>query len=506
MKISHKIAYYVLWATLGILWGANSNAQGVFNKYAPQPGIQVSTGVDYHNTAAASSDVIGLWSGCTGSNFLRGDGTCNVPAGTGVSSVTVPAPLTATTCTGGACAITWTTAQTANRILATPDGTTGSVSLRAMVAGDVPPINLGSTANGGVSSATILLGTNGGTSNGFFSVTGPTTALRTFTFPNASATVLTTNAAVTVPQGGTGLTTLTANGVLLGEGTSNVSPLVMGADTVLRGTASADPVATAVPNCGSSTTALNYNTTTHAFGCQTISAGGTPGGSTTQIQFNNAGSFGGASNFTYATATGLVAITAPSGTGDALAITAKANNNGFSITAPNTAGQSFGGVITAGTNSSDWQLLIRNAAGTATGFEVRGDGVLIGNGNVVMTPVQGTFTMTYNGFTSPPGLTSTYYCAGNMCTLVIPGSAVAASNATTFTATGLPAAIQPAQTQQLGMFPSFCEDNSVIGGFTCGASITGGTITFAKNNTNTGWTASGQKGIATSLTVTYLLN
>lgn len=50
----------------------------------------------------------------------------------------------------------------------------------------------------------ILPGANGGSNNGFFAVSGPTTSLKTFTFPNASATVLTTNAAVTAAQGGTG--------------------------------------------------------------------------------------------------------------------------------------------------------------------------------------------------------------------------------------------------------------------------------------------------------------
>lgn len=67
----------------------------------------------------------------------------------------------------------------------------------------------------------ILPGANGGTGNGFFAVTGPTTSLRTFTFPNADATVLTTNAAVTVAQGGTGAATLT--GLLQGNGTSAVT-------------------------------------------------------------------------------------------------------------------------------------------------------------------------------------------------------------------------------------------------------------------------------------------
>lgn len=45
--------------------------------------------------------------------------------------------------------------------------------------------------------------------SGFFNIAGPTAA-RTYTFPNASTTILTTNAAVTIAQGGTGQATATA--------------------------------------------------------------------------------------------------------------------------------------------------------------------------------------------------------------------------------------------------------------------------------------------------------
>lgn len=90
----------------------------------------------------------------------------------------------------------------------------------------------------------------------------------------ACHSVLTTP--VTVPNGGTGVATLTAHGVLVGEGTGNVvATAAMAADTVLQGQGgSADPTAASVPNCGSSTQALNYSTSSHAFGCQTITASG----------------------------------------------------------------------------------------------------------------------------------------------------------------------------------------------------------------------------------------
>ena len=61
---------------------------------------------------------------------------------------------------------------------------------------------------------------NGGTGNAFFAVSGPASSVKTFTFPNASATVLTTNAAVTVGQGGTGRTTQTAYMPIIGGTTT----------------------------------------------------------------------------------------------------------------------------------------------------------------------------------------------------------------------------------------------------------------------------------------------
>ena len=55
---------------------------------------------------------------------------------------------------------------------------------------------------------------NGGTNNAFFTVAGPATSAKTYTFPNANSTVLTSDAAVTVAQGGTGAATFTAYAVL----------------------------------------------------------------------------------------------------------------------------------------------------------------------------------------------------------------------------------------------------------------------------------------------------
>lgn len=112
--------------------------------------------------------------------------------------------------------------------------TTGALSIA--VAGDFPTLNQSTTGSAATLTTTraiygnnfdgsaaltqIIASTYGGTGNGFTKFSGPATAEKTFTLPNASAAVLTDNAAVTVAQGGTGLQTLTAYAVLTGGTTS----------------------------------------------------------------------------------------------------------------------------------------------------------------------------------------------------------------------------------------------------------------------------------------------
>lgn len=71
----------------------------------------------------------------------------------------------------------------------------------------------------------ILAPSRGGTNNGFTAFTGPTTSTKTFTLPNASATILTDNAAVTAAQGGTGQTSYTIGDILQATGATTLSKL-----------------------------------------------------------------------------------------------------------------------------------------------------------------------------------------------------------------------------------------------------------------------------------------
>jgi hypothetical protein len=67
--------------------------------------------------------------------------------------------------------------------------------------------------------------------DGTFIVTGPTVA-RTYTFPDANATILTSNGLVTVAQGGIGVGTLASNGVLYGNGAGAVQTLAVNSGAV----------------------------------------------------------------------------------------------------------------------------------------------------------------------------------------------------------------------------------------------------------------------------------
>lgn len=63
----------------------------------------------------------------------------------------------------------------------------------------------GNNFDGSTALTQIIASTFGGTGNGFTKFTGPSASEKTFTLPNATATILTDNAVVTAAQGGTGI-------------------------------------------------------------------------------------------------------------------------------------------------------------------------------------------------------------------------------------------------------------------------------------------------------------
>lgn len=74
----------------------------------------------------------------------------------------------------------------------------------------------------------ILPSANGGTGSAFFAITGPT-ALRTYTFPDSNATLLTSASVIPVPQGGTGITSYSQGDLLYASATTTLTTLAKNA-------------------------------------------------------------------------------------------------------------------------------------------------------------------------------------------------------------------------------------------------------------------------------------
>jgi len=110
----------------------------------------------------------------------------------------------------------------------------------------------------------------------------------------------------------------------------------------------------------------------------------------------------------------------------------------------------------------------------------------------------GSFTVTWAGFSADPGNTScSWYRIGSVISLTIP-LGTGTSNLTTFSFSGLPAALVPDSAQYLH-FPYAQDSGAHLAGGAVGI-ISGTVIKFAPADVAyslAGWTASGAKGIET---------
>jgi len=152
------------------------------------------------------------------------------------------------------------TLPTANKQYIIRNGTTGGYAVTVgMAAGATVSVPNGETVGvftDGTDTKVVItqitksLSVKSNATTGLTQFTGPAAGTtRVLTVPDADATVLTTNAAVTVAQGGTGATTLTLNNVLLGNGTSApqfVAPSTSGNVLMSNGTTWASTALTGI--------------------------------------------------------------------------------------------------------------------------------------------------------------------------------------------------------------------------------------------------------------------
>jgi Chaperone of endosialidase len=210
-------------------------AQSTFNLYGPAAGIQKNTGSTYLDTAAASSDVIALWTGtCSSSTFLRGDGACATAGSGTVTSVAFADGSTSPiyTITGSPVTTSGTLTETlstesANTLFAGP--TTGSAAqptFRTLVAADFPSATVPLTSIAQIANNTVLGNNSGSTASPSALTSIQNIPIGSTTANTGAFTTLTANGAVNLNASNNAATNIgtgsTTSAVTLG-GASNTT-------------------------------------------------------------------------------------------------------------------------------------------------------------------------------------------------------------------------------------------------------------------------------------------
>jgi len=170
---------------------------------------------------------------------------------------------------------TWLALITANNIVNNISGTNNRITINGTNSNPVidiasnysgqNSINTLGTITTGTWNGSLISSAFGGTGNGFTKFSGPTTSEKTFTLPNASATILTTNSAVTAAQGGTGFSSYAVGDILFANTTNTLSKLA----GVATGNALISGGVSTAPSWG------KINLTSHISGVLSIANGGT---------------------------------------------------------------------------------------------------------------------------------------------------------------------------------------------------------------------------------------
>jgi hypothetical protein len=248
-----------------------------------------------------------------------------------------------------------------------------------------------------------------------------------------------------------------------------------------------------------------------ARGAQTLAIGVNAGG---QLQITANGNVG-------------VAPTTAGGYGLSVAGLAAALFTGGAMvmSAPNTAGQSNGLRIIAGTNSSDAGLVLTNAANTTNYWTFTGDGAVISSGQanegagtincaglfiggVAVTAgagaTTGSFTATLTGVSGAGSPVCHWTKVGSTVTMWVP-SFSGSSTASSMTISNLPSAIQAATSQATNAIQSYLDPGHITGLGQGNAITSGANFFFALGGNSSGWPGSGSVGVG-SVVFTWTTN
>ncbi len=287
-------------------------------------GANALTGIALMNgsspfTAATSTNILALWSGtCNSGTFLRGDGACITPAGSGTVNSGTGTHLAFYSSTGTAVSdmgteftfssVSHTLTGASNAIIDLHAGTTSGFLLSGSYSSGILEVT---TSTGAITSVTAPSGAIVGTTD-TQTLTGKSIAGSEINSSvvgsafggsganlSASVGILRAGNPFTASElsgdastsGSNAVTVAKVNGVSFPASPStHAVPVVIAANTITW---------KVVNTCGDATHALSYDQGTDVWGCQAITASATAGGSNTQFQYNNATALGGVADFTF---------------------------------------------------------------------------------------------------------------------------------------------------------------------------------------------------------------
>jgi hypothetical protein len=396
-----------------------------------------------------------IWNGSTlvanGTTLTGNTGTVTSVTGTGtVSGLTLGGTVTASgnLTLSGTLAVTPGnfSSQTANTVLAAPDGAAGTPSFRAIVAADIPTLNQSTTGTAANVTGTVAIA-NGGTGQttrqeAMDALAGSVTA-GSYLRGNGTDVVMSTIQAADVPT--------------LNQNTTGTASNVTGTVAVANGGTGAVNSSGALTNLGAQATLVSGTNIKTVNGNSLLGSGnvvisGTPAGSTTQIQYNDAGAFGASSAFTFSAGNMTVSgvRVGPGGTsgvrGTALGSTALSSTNAgadntavgyeaLEVLGTGAAGNTGVGsntlTVATGNRNTAVGAYAMNLAGSAASnvaigadalsaitsgsYNVAlgvdaGQAVTTGSGNTIVSPVNssGTYAPVFN-----PTTTSNRVCMGS---------------------------------------------------------------------------------------------